>query len=1149
MTAQRRQRAAVVGFWHAVEMFSPQQIPQVSPAQQVYRARAGAPLPWQDGHELREVRLEPGFAWQHVVYGGVFDFAAVRQTLLSVFGGDEKDYDGRMDGQSSLFAFTVDDEGRLLLDSPVFATCPWATGRALSSRRGQPGWLDGFDDVSEEWTARSAELGRLDPGEGNPAAVPPSHPRDAEATGPHGAAATALRSWLPERAGSVARSSLEPQPITGTTLSPADPGQAGAAHEGPQPEPADDAGTAGAEDPHVGAHRIGFEDLDGFTRELASKWGVDQALKPVEIRVRSVIVREDRAADADQQDFLNSFIAKDLRQVSRELTRVDPGPALEAFLTPASGIDTRARTDLREHPAAAFAWVVPGNTPLGRWLAEPGHPLALSQQVAVNAAASQLRHGGVFAVNGPPGTGKTTALRDDFAAVIVERARLLAELRLPSQAFVADESRWHRWKSGDYTRTVQPLLPRFTGFEMVVASANNGAVENISTEIPARAAIAKVWRDGADYFAEQATRLLQGEPAWGAVAARLGSKKNRGEFVNRFWHGKYRHTDAPMAGDPPPPPSGSRRRDGWIDTGRGLSHLLAGWSQTSQSGVWRTAKNAFAQALARIEELQGERDAAAVALGGLSSAHLELQAALDREQAAEAEVVNRHYAQGSAVAGHRDAATAAESAERRRTEHHARRPGFTVALFTLGRAARDWHRQDQLLAAQEQAAAARAKEAARAVEAAAAEVRAAQASAAAAASSVQAAREEVALLEQTAAEAVERWGDHVPDGTWWADERVRELSAPWADEEITIARSELFLAALDLHHAFVRCTAKTMRRNLMAAMDVVSGSAPKTLAPDARLAAWQSLFLVVPVVSTTFASLDRVFTGLGREALGWLFVDEAGQAPPQMAVGALWRAKRAVVVGDPLQLEPVVILPFTVQQALRRDFGVGEEWLPARTSVQQLTDRHNRWGTTLLAEQSDGSDEVWVGAPLRVHRRCEDPMFAVSNDIAYDGLMVYGTSYRDPSPYRPDSSWVHVASTVCEGHWIPAEGRALIQVLEKLRASGVDVDRDVFVLSPFRDVVRGAKRATRGLIAPERVGTVHTAQGKEADIVLLVLGTDPKAGGARSWAAKRPNLLNVAVSRAKRRLFVIGNHDLWREQLYYRVLAERLRVHHWTDSG
>lgn len=72
-------------------------------------------------------------------------------------------------------------------------------------------------------------------------------------------------------------------------------------------------------------------------------------------------------------------------------------------------------------------------------------------------------------------------LCDLVAALVVERARRLAELTDPRKAFTGKSG---HWKSGDYTRTVHLWKSEFTGFEMVVASANNGAVENVTNEIP-----------------------------------------------------------------------------------------------------------------------------------------------------------------------------------------------------------------------------------------------------------------------------------------------------------------------------------------------------------------------------------------------------------------------------------------------------------------------------------------------------------------------------------------------------------------------------------------------------------------------------------------------------------------------------------------
>jgi superfamily I DNA and/or RNA helicase len=323
-------------------------------------------------------------------------------------------------------------------------------------------------------------------------------------------------------------------------------------------------------------------------------------------------------------------------------------------------------------------------------------------------------------------------------------------------------------------------------------------------------------------------------------------------------------------------------------------------------------------------------------------------------------------------------------------------------------------------------------------------------------------------------------------------------------------------------------------------MDVLTGDVPKDAAEEAVLAAWQSLFFVVPVVSTTFASYARLFGHLGKEALGWLLIDEAGQATPQNAVGALWRTRRTVVVGDPLQLEPIVTLPFPAEQAIRNELGVHEQWLTSRTSVQRLADRLTPLGTAL----SDDDGSTWVGIPLTVHRRCDQPMFGIVNAIAYDGLMIDGTSdgprerFDTTHPGLRRSTWFDVTSGGFDGHWNSDEGRALDRLLDTIADAGVPMS-DVMVIGPFRDIARQVHGRTRrypGLTA----GTIHVAQGKQADIVVLVLGTNPVNTGARQWASGKPNLLNVAVSRAKRRLYVIGNRQKWSTCRYFEKLAASL---------
>ena len=117
---------------------------------------------------------------------------------------------------------------------------------------------------------------------------------------------------------------------------------------------------------------------------------------------------------------------------------------------------------------------------------------------------------------------------------------------------------------------------------MVVTSANNRAVENISTEIPAPAPPSALSGGrGATTSPSRPPSSLAGSPAWGAVAARLGSK-NHIEFVNRFWNDKEKATDAHVIATVP---RAGAKSNAWLDSGSGLAQLLRKYIGTPQEGV------------------------------------------------------------------------------------------------------------------------------------------------------------------------------------------------------------------------------------------------------------------------------------------------------------------------------------------------------------------------------------------------------------------------------------------------------------------------------------------------------------------------------------------------------------------------------------
>jgi hypothetical protein len=1222
-----KRQAQILRFWRAVEYFSPPKVDPVDPQKGIRAVMRGRRLPWEHG------ALDPArnnCTWRHTVYAGIFDVGKVREVLENVLRAPdaEQDFGGRFGGQSALLSFAVDSGGRLLKDSITLSSCAWAVSRTLVPGPDDAAWLTGFEADQARLLSYLFEIGdgkipiksgggrvsrlvagtasrvALDVVTGGIASLPSVLGMvTAPAVGP-------IAAKVIEKVGDALAKDVNDTISTAVKQKKekeAEPGVDGK-HTDESERPPDALGTK----------VLTVDDLAAITRWVAETLGVADALEPNAIRVKSYQVSLKSVDDVSTDDFLNSFYADDLERVANAVADGDVGGALTAYLRAEESISAARRIDLRKSPHTMLRSLQPTSMPLGRWPAEPDRPLTLSQQFSINEIFNGLKDPaarGLYAVNGPPGTGKTTMLRDMIAALVVERAMRLAKLKTARDAFVKSSVGWEVDDGSKvYKRSIFPLRSELTGFEIVVASSNNGAVENITLEVPAAKTVDFESFPDAGYLADPAT-LLAGTPCWGAVAARLGRRDYRREFVDRFWWGstgqqKSQQKSSELLGlqkllkgfedgaevEAPSWDDAVKQFNAAVDDVRrlandrqGVAELLA--RMTEPDATLRTLREQAGNARDRVRGLQAHRndlqrqaEAAraqrgraeidvADARNALASAHANVDLVSVRVQAASAALHNhasgkpgllrRLWSRHVLSDWQEDAKPLAEvlsQADRLMGEAEARYNDYAKLLTARQR---DLHEA----ADTERRCGDRLSQCERDIELAVTTVGSSDSAVAAREAKLQ---REIERL----ADARRQWPSTVPSTEWHAepDDRAameqREMSAPWMDEEFAAARSRVFLAALDLHRAVLTAEPRLCWRNLRAVVDVVSGDAPADLPASTVLAAWQTLFFVVPVVSTTFASLSRMFSSLGREALGWLFIDEAGQAVPQAAVGAFWRTRRAVVVGDPRQLEPVLTLPWSGQKRLCRHLGVDQQWAPQNGSVQSIADRLNTFGTWL--PDPDGSGYTWVGSPLRVHRRCDRLMFEVSNKIAYDGMMVYGVPQRPEFDLLTQDTWLDVrAQPTGSSKWNPVEGSYVVATLDTIRQriarqmeseladAGTEfpewaandqarkleltrrVTEAVFVVSPFRDIVDNLRKevGSRLLSASNRLGTVHTTQGKEADIVLLVLGTATDQARSRNWASQPPNLLNVAVTRARRRLVVIGDYRNWSKHLNFEVLA------------
>ena len=924
-----------------------------------------------------------------------------------------------------------------------------------------------------------------------------------------------------------------------------------------------------------------FEQVTGFLIEQLG-WQPRQLLARAQLCVHTVSLLDGKGkklSKAPEMAPINSFYLDDLERICLAAETLPGARQIAHYLDGQRNVSERL--DVTRFDAVNAA-LDASRFPVGRWPTK--FPLFLMQQVAVNTALETLADGGIFSVNGAPGTGKTTLLMDVIAARIVERATILAQWSDPEQAFSRSPTLVSYPANAAGTAMQGPCYfvdPQLLDCGIVVASANNKAIENITLDLPN---LDKVFpqplmagEQAFDYFAATAQSILnpetdkpgshgsggKGAPLTDAAAA--PGDDDADDALAGEVHAQLRCwglVSVPLG-------NMSNRRRVARQLGRfgpfGLAAELAKIPAVALD--WTGARTQFNAAVARVVAIQQAISEHEQMLALLASAHERCSAS----RAGEAMAVRRHRAAETALTAidalTDDTAGALAFNLRERELQQRRWPWWRRLIERLFRGANfdQFKTQQQALLGDDDALRTERASHLRARGDAVTKARATSAALGTAQAALYACEREVADLELRRRTLGEALGTAAFDAAAFKQLSVDEQqkSLPRSNASYHAARADVFVAAMHLHKAFLKNAGKPFDTNFRLALAML-GQEPYLQAALPAMAPhlWATFFLAIPVVSSTFASISRCFCDLGEGQIGLLLVDEAGQAVPSHALGALWRSKRALIVGDPLQVEPVIKMNRQLDLGMLTYHGAPPEHQLSAYSAQHLADRGNRHGAHLIGH--DGSD-LWVGAPLRVHMRCVEPMFSLSNDIAYNNTMVFGPPRADEiiatlaRPLLGLSQWHDVSAGDFDEHFSAAEGDAAIRMVVAYAQHGwvnpADDLPDLFLISPFKSVAQGlgnalrncqhawAKKVNEARVAAwleAHVGTVHTFQGKECETVVFVLGG--KTPGARNWAGKRPNIINVAVTRAQRRLYVIGNRRDWSHTVFGKQLADAVPV-------
>lgn len=300
----------------------------------------------------------------------------------------------------------------------------------------------------------------------------------------------------------------------------------------------------------------------------------------------------------------------------------------------------------------------------------------------------------------------------------------------------------------------------------------------------------------------------------------------------------------------------------------------------------------------------------------------------------------------------------------------------------------------------------------------------------------------------------------------------------------------------------------------------------------------KAIGLIFPVITCTLQSIRNMLPWT-EQCADRVIVDEAGMIPLHQTFPLLVRTRKAIVVGDPLQIEPIANQSQQTLERYRREAFI-QQGLTQEDYYRYSPDEIDTATTYHRAAGATGKDnDPEQGIRLLEHYRCQPNIIAFCDRIANYGLI----PKKEPKASLIKANLIayHVDGSI-SANVNQYEIRTIHEVIRHLVKYGYSLE-EIGVISAFRTQADALRKSLFKEFPQLKnaIGTVHTFQGSERRVIILSTKVCRRQDSV-TWINRRPNLLNVAVSRAKELFILVGNlHRLEEAGVYTRQLVEHIR--------